>query len=49
MNTRVCQNCGKTIPADSALHCDHCGKCYCEECAKRLALCECAGELEYFD
>ncbi|MCH5162755.1 MAG: hypothetical protein J1G38_04625 [Clostridiales bacterium] len=49
MNTRNCALCGKTIPADQTLHCEHCDKCYCEECAHRLALCECAGELAYYD
>lgn len=47
--TNVCQCCLKTLPVEQLLHCDCCGNCYCEDCAARLGLCECAGELTYFD
>lgn len=49
MKTRTCDNCGRIISVDQTLHCADCGKCYCEECAHRLALCECAGDLSYYD
>ncbi|MDE6966554.1 MAG: hypothetical protein K2O94_06215 [Clostridiales bacterium] len=49
MTERQCDNCLRRFPADEVLHCDACGKCYCERCASKLGLCECAGDLTYFD
>ncbi len=49
MKTVECMSCGKKINAEDALHCEHCGAVYCPECAKRLAICECAGDLTYFN
>ncbi|MCH5164899.1 MAG: hypothetical protein J1G01_00670 [Clostridiales bacterium] len=49
MKTCVCENCLREFPLSSVLHCDDCGKCYCERCAKALGICECAGDLTYFD
>ncbi|MCX4313664.1 MAG: hypothetical protein OSJ83_07410 [Clostridia bacterium] len=46
--TKVCARCHKILPAEHALHCDCCGNCYCESCAHALCLCECSGELSYF-
>ena len=46
---RRCDCCNREVYADEMLHCYECGKCYCKRCANRLTLCECAGELTYFD
>ena len=49
MKTFICENCGKLLPTDEALHCEDCHRRYCEDCAKKLALCECSGELSYYN
>ena len=48
MKTMVCDRCGSEYPAEYMLHCDTCDKHYCPTCARALTLCECAGELDYY-
>ncbi|MCM1368369.1 MAG: hypothetical protein NC184_06145 [Roseburia sp.] len=49
MKTRKCDNCKKEFPVDEIMHCYTCGNCYCARCAKRLGICECSGDLTFFD
>ena len=49
MKTRKCDYCYGEFPTETLLHCGDCGKCYCEKCAQKLGICECAGDLTYFD
>ncbi|MBQ8882927.1 MAG: hypothetical protein IJY70_06035 [Clostridia bacterium] len=46
----ICKNCGKSINFNNCLYCNECGSVFCEDCAKAdLALCDCLGELRYYN
>ena len=48
-NKQMCDNCKTDFPAERMLYCPSCGKKYCERCARRLSVCNCSGDLTYFD
>ncbi len=49
MKTKMCICCGKVYPIERVLHCEACGCCFCERCARKLKDTECAKDLTYFD